>query len=78
LRRGNLEVIDFSKTEIASLRSQRRQKDFFSDLLVNPASHDQHYLQLIVNIDCRTVQKMTRKNQAGMKHVKLVLSKIIG
>jgi hypothetical protein len=33
LRRGNLEVIDFFKTEIASLRSQRRLKDFFSDLL---------------------------------------------
>jgi hypothetical protein len=33
-RRGNLEVIDFFKTEIASLRSQRRQKDFFSELLV--------------------------------------------
>jgi len=32
-RRGNLEVIAFFKTEIASLRSQRRQKDFFSDLL---------------------------------------------
>jgi hypothetical protein len=30
LRRGNLEVIDFFKTEIASLRSQRRLKDFFS------------------------------------------------
>jgi hypothetical protein len=35
LRRGNLEVIDFFKTEIASLRSQRRLKDFFSDLLEN-------------------------------------------
>jgi hypothetical protein len=32
-RRGNLKVIDFFKTEIASLRSQRRQKDFISDLL---------------------------------------------
>jgi hypothetical protein len=32
-RRGNLEVIDFVKTEIASLRSQRQRKDFFSDLL---------------------------------------------
>jgi len=33
LRRGNLEVIDFCKTEIASLRSQRRQKYFFNSLL---------------------------------------------
>src|SRR3972149_6145787 len=33
-RRGNLEVIGFFKTEISSLCSQRRQKDFFSDLLV--------------------------------------------
>jgi hypothetical protein len=32
-RRGNLEVIDFDRTEIASLRSQRRLKDFFSGLL---------------------------------------------
>jgi hypothetical protein len=30
LRRGNLAVIDFLKNEIVSLRSQRRQKDFFS------------------------------------------------
>jgi hypothetical protein len=45
LRRGNLEVLDFLKTEIAefipshkneiaSLRSQRRLEDFFSDLLI--------------------------------------------
>ncbi len=33
LRRGNLEVIDILRTEIASLRSQRRLKDFFSILL---------------------------------------------
>jgi hypothetical protein len=33
LRRGNLEVIDILGTEIASLRSQRRPKDFFSSLL---------------------------------------------
>jgi hypothetical protein len=35
LRRSNLEVIDFVRTEIASLRSQRRQKDFFRNLLKN-------------------------------------------
>ncbi len=33
LRRGNLEVIDILRTEIASLRSQRRLKHFFSKLL---------------------------------------------
>jgi len=33
-RRGNLEVIDCVRAEIASLRSQRQQKDFFSSLLV--------------------------------------------
>ena len=39
MRRGNLEVIDFFKTEIASLRSQRRQKYFFSDLLISLARY---------------------------------------
>jgi hypothetical protein len=34
LRRGNLEFIEFFKTEIASPRSQRRLKDVFSDLLM--------------------------------------------
>jgi len=29
-RRGNLELIDLSNREIASLRSQRRLKDFFN------------------------------------------------
>jgi hypothetical protein len=33
LRRGNLEVTDLFKTEIASLRSQGRLKDFFGNLL---------------------------------------------
>jgi len=33
-RRGSLEVvIDYQRTEIASLCSQKRQKDFFRDLL---------------------------------------------
>ena len=34
MRRGNLEVADFLRNKIASLRSQRQQKDFFSDLLM--------------------------------------------
>jgi hypothetical protein len=33
LRRGNPDVIDIFKTEIASLRSQRQLMDFFSDLI---------------------------------------------
>ncbi len=37
-RRGNLEVIDILRTEIASLRSQRRLKGFFSILLVYPGA----------------------------------------
>jgi hypothetical protein len=36
MRRGKLEVLDFIKAEIASLRSQRRPKDFFSELLDSP------------------------------------------
>src|SRR3990172_1171792 len=34
LRRGNPELIDFYECEIASLRSQRRLKDFFNSLLM--------------------------------------------
>jgi hypothetical protein len=34
LRRGNLEFANYFRTEIASLRSQRQQKDFFRDLLL--------------------------------------------
>jgi len=33
LRRSNLKLIDYMKSKIASLRSQRRQKDFFNSLL---------------------------------------------
>ena len=34
MRRGNPELIDFYECEIASLRSQRRLKDFFNSLLM--------------------------------------------
>jgi hypothetical protein len=33
MRRGSLERFDLSNYEIASLRSQRRLKDFFNNLL---------------------------------------------
>ena len=34
MRRSNLEVIDYFKAEIASLRSQRRQKTLFFVMLI--------------------------------------------
>ncbi len=39
MRRGNLEVIDHLKSEIASLRSQRRLTDFFCLLMEEDAGN---------------------------------------
>jgi hypothetical protein len=42
MRRGNLELVDLLNYEIASLRSQRRLKDFFNNLL-NSKVYIQNY-----------------------------------
>ncbi len=45
MRRGNLEVIDLFKNEIASLRSQRRLKTLFQQ----PAKKERERIQCLLN-----------------------------